>query len=293
MRKVSLILACCLSFLFFASCNEETLDDLLGKKPQVEFLKEADHPGDSYSLMVGESITFKVQIAPNEGTNAALEEYIFTIKDNSDAVVFEDRQSITEDRYAPHTFEETFLAENAGNYTVTAIARDETGAENIAAVYLDCSAPIIEEIGTFKGAVKLSGNLVITYPPLIGGGDTESALSPTDVELTVKMGNTNEDGYAVVQLEIDGNTVTLQCHKEDNVYKFDEFHFTKPVDLVQLANVDLDIVITDMTGVMDGDMLNITANAQGTGTFSLEGLPLTADVKLDGLMDGSLEKIKE
>ena len=48
-----------------------------------------------------------------------------------------------------------------------------------------------------------------------------------------------------------------------------------------------------MTGVMDGDMLNITANAQGTGTFSLEGLPLTADVKLDGLMDGSLEKIKE
>lgn len=291
MRKVSLILACCLSFLFFASCNEENIDDLLGKSPQVEFVKEADHPGDAYSLLVGESITFKVRIAPGEKSDAALEDYIFTIKDNSDAVVFEDRQSITEDRYSPHFFDETFLADKAGNYTVTAIVRDDTGAENIAAVYLDCATPIIEEIGSFKGTVALSGNLVIDNPLT---GPTETALDPTDVELVVKMGNTNEDGVAEVQLTIDGSIVTLQCRKEEDRYVFDEFHFTKPIDLLSLATVDFDIEITNMVGVLDGDILNLTADAKGNGSCEVVlMLPVTVTADLDGGMEGSLDKVKE
>ena len=288
MKKVALLVAC-IGVLFFASCTEEVLD-LLKKKPQVEFVKDAEHPSDAYSIMVGESITFTVQIAPNEETNAALKEFIFTIKNPSDndAVVFEDRQTITEDLYATHVFEETFTATETGNYTVTATVKDENDAENVAAVYLDCASPIVDEIGTFKGVLKIAGGLTVDNPLT---GPAELSLDATDVDVTVTLGNTAEDGVAEAQLNIDGSLVTLQCQKDNGTFRFDTFHFTKPIDLVSLATVEFDIEITDMVGVLDGDVLNVTAKASGDGSFMLS--LLTATVKLDGTMEGPLDKMKE
>ncbi len=288
MRKASLILVCCLSVLFMASCTQENIEDLLKKKPQVEFMKDAAQPSDTYAITLGESVTFSVRIAPNEESNAALQDFIFTIKDpaNNDAVVFEDRQTITEDLYAAHTFEETFTPEKASNYTVTAIVRDEKGAENVAAVYLDCAEPILDELGSFKGVLKLSGNLTIENPLT---GPTEMALDPTNVEVNLTLGNTGNDGSAEAQLIIEGTPVTLQCHKEDGVFKFDNFRFTKPIDILTLAQLDLDIEITDMVGDLQDDMLIITANAHGIGSTMVA--VLTATVKLEGNMEGNLEKI--
>jgi len=287
MKKLTVLIACCLGVLFFASCDPEVIEDLLSKKPTVEFVTE-EHvtSAETYGIYVNESLTLNVRIAPNEESGSGLNEFIFTIqKSNEDGViVLEDRKAITEDKYAPHFFEETFQFTEAGNYLVTAFVKDDAGAENAAVAYVDVAAPIVESLGSFTGNLKISGAVTVNNPFT---GSNELDLTPMDVVTNIELGNTDENGMAEAILNIDGSLITLQCKREGDTFIFDTFHFTKPLDLT-VFTVDFNIEISDMVGTLHDDMMSITAIAKGDGSYQQ-----LVTATLDGQMDGELEKDKE
>lgn len=287
MKKLTVLIACCLGVLFFASCDPEVIEDILAKKPTVEFVTE-EHvtSAETYGINMNESLTLNVRIAPNEESGSGLNEFVFTIQKTNEngEIVLEDRQAITEDKYDPHFFEETFQFTEAGNYYVTALVRDDAGAENVAVAYVDVAAPIVEPLGNFTGNLKIAGTVTVNNPFT---GSNEIELTPMDAATTIQLGNTDENGMSEAILNIDGNQVTLQCKRDGDTFIFDTFHFTKPLDLT-VFTVDFNIEITDMVGTLHDDMMTITAIAKGDGSYQQ-----LVTANLDGNMEGELEKDKE
>lgn len=288
MKRITVLLACVIGVMFFASCTEEMIDDLLAKKPNVEFVED-EHAtsAQTYGIYVNETIAFNVRVSPNEESAAGLSEFIFTIQKSNqeNTVVFEDRQTIKDDIYSVHVFKEVFEATEAGNYVINAIVKDEAGAENIAIAYLDVAAPIAEPLGTFTGNLKMSGAVNVSNP--LTGSYDEVDLTPMDVVTSVQVGETGENGMCEVIIDIDGNLVTLQCKKDGDSFIFNNFTFTKPLDL-NLFTIDFNIEVTEMVGLMHDDVMSITAVAKGNGSYQqlITGT-------MDGNMEGELVKEKE
>lgn len=288
MKKLFFGLACVIGLMFFASCTQEVIDDIMAQKPTVEFVSGEGLFSGNTGVYVGTELNFKVRVEPNSGSLAELTHFDFSIADLAGNVVFNENPAI-EKPAEENFFEFSFTPEYASTYAVTASISDKAGKANVATVVIDYVEPISEGIGTYSGTITLSGH--ITSNEIAGHETYDMDMDPEELATTITMGTVGEEGRVRATFDIDGTPVSLYgTMGEDGVtITFDQFHFNKTISL--FVNVTLDLAM-DLVGTLgENDVLTLTGTAVGSGKTQV--LIAFLEVNFDGTIEGSLEKVAE
>ena len=283
MKKLFFALACVIGLMTFASCTPEAIDDLLAQKPTVEFVSEAGFTSISTSFYVGDTIYFKVKVAPNSGSQSELDHFDFSITTKEGATVVNENPEII-DPAGDNFFTFSFAPEAADNYTVTATITDKAKKANVAAIIIDYVQPIVEGIGTFEGTVNINGHITSNAIQNIPPYDEDYDI--TDLPLHLVLG-TNVEGKINATMEIDGNPVTLYATQDGENLVFDQFHFYKEIELMP-QNVTLDLTM-NMTGVLHEDTLTLSGDCTGNGSTTI--ILAVFNVDMTGVIEGTLNKV--
>lgn len=269
--------------MFFASCTEEQIDDLLQQKPEIAFVQGEGLTATSTNVVVGTELSFQVKFAPNSGSESTLANFNFAITKDNGSTIVDVNPEFEYDK--ENLFDYTYTFAEAGNYIITATVTDADSKVNIATLNISCVNPTVEGLGTFAGNLNIQGhvksNELVGYEVI----DEDYTFDPTHVELV--LGALEEAGRVSATFYIEETPVTLEGTKDGNTINFDEFHFFKNFEKV--ITVTLDLTIKNMTAVIDGDNLTLNGEAVGSGSTPIM---IIGDYKIDmtGTIDGTLTK---
>lgn len=278
-------MACIIGLMFFASCTQEQIDDIMAQKPVVEFVSGEGYISGNTGVYVGETLNFKVKVAPNSGSEAALSHFDFSVTDATGATVFNDNPEFT-DPNGENYFEYVLTPEYASTFVVTATVTDVNGKANFVNVVVNYVEPVTEGIGTFSGIINIMGHVTTNE---VVGYTYDGDYNIDTLATTLTLGVVGDDNRVSATLDIDGTPVTLYgTMDENNTITFDEFHFNKTITIT--VDVTLDLTM-NMTGVLENDVLTLSGTAAGSGKTQV--IVLVVEANFDGTIDGSLEKVAE
>lgn len=285
MKKLFFGLACIIGLMFFASCTQEQIDDIMAQKPTVEFVAEEGYISGNTGMYLGEELKFKVKVAPNSGSEAALSHFDFSVTDLSGDTYYNDNPEITKPN-EENIFEYNLTPNYPSTFVVTATITDVNGKVNLVKVVVDYVQPVVEGIGTFSGNININGH--ITSNEIAGQQAYDQDYNLENLATTLTLGAVDEGNRVIATLEIDGTPVTIYGTMVDGNITFDEFNFNKTITL--FVDVTLDLTM-NMTGVLENDVLTLSGNATGEGKTMV--LVVEFKVNFEGNIEGSLEKVVE
>lgn len=286
MKRIAFALACIIGVMFFASCTQEQIDEIMAQKPVVEFMAEEGFISKNCEATIGDVLNFKVKIAPNKGSEASLNSFTFTIMDLNGSIVWEEEPEITNPDGETIFTESYTPGENPTTFTVTATVKDAYGKMNAAVVIVDYVQPVEAELGVFKGTVNLNGTLE---------SDTVFHNLPVrlnDLETTITLGSLGTDNKVSAAIVIDGTQVTRQGHLENNVITFDEFNLNNQTVSVPVGSFEYEIQLNltiNMTGTLDNDVMTLDGVVTGTSNVNL--FAFISHVTMEGSIAGELQKM--
>lgn len=284
MKKLAFALACIIGMMFFASCTQEQIDEIMAQKPTVEFVSGDGLIANNTSVYVGTVLNFKVKVAPNSGSNSELTHFDFSITDLSGNTVFNENPEISNPT-GENYFEFAFSPETASTYAVTATITDQAGKSNVAAVSVDYVQPVIEGMGTFEGMINIIGHVTTNE---IVGYTYDDDYNIEELVTSITLGTVEEGNRVSATLVIDGSPVTLYGTMEDGTITFDEFHFNRAINITLEVTLDLTM---NIVGVLENDVLTLTGTAVGSGSTVV--LFQTFQANYEGTVEGSLSKVVE
>lgn len=282
MRKLFFALACVVGLMTFASCTQEVIDDIMAQKPVAEFVAGDGLISVNTSVYLGETLNFKVKVAPNSGSESELAHFDFSITNLTGATVFNENPEITNPA-GENFFEFAYTPTAASTYAVTATVTDKAGKANVVTVVVDCVEPVIEGLGTFAGAIDILGHVTTNE---VVGYTYDADYNMEQLATTLTLGVVDENNRVSATLEIDGTPVTLYGTLAEGTITFDEFHFNKTISIT--VDVTLDLVM-NMTGVLADDVLTLSGTAAGNGSTMVIFTQITANYT--GTVSGSLAKV--
>lgn len=280
-------MACIVGMMFFASCTQEQIDDLLEQKPEVAFVAGEGLTAASTNVEVGAELKFQVKFAPNSGSESPLANFNFAITKDDGTTVVDVNPEFTAS--AENTFEKTYKFETAANYIITATVTDEAGKVNVATMNIACVEPVVEGLGTFVGDLGVHGHVVSEQ--IIEGQEIDQDYDFRDT-ITLVLGALDAENRVQGTLYIGGphetqTPVAIQGTLQGDVITFDEFHFNKTLNLITDVIVDLKM---QMTGTFsnEGTMLRFEGTTEGQGDANFITFVFT--VTMTGDVDGFGEK---
>lgn len=286
MKKILLSLTCLVTIMFFASCTQEQIDDFLEKKPNVAFVEAEGFISTNTSMFVGTELNFQIKVSPNAGSESPLASLSFEVMDNlSGETVFTDNPEIT-DPNGESLISESFTPTYASNYTITATVKDEAGKMNIATIIIDYVQPTSAEIGVFEGTLVLNGH-ISTIQEYVGY-QLDQDLDPIDLPTSITLGSVEDGERIKATFVIDGSPVSLYCTQDGENLLFDEFHFTKTINIILDINLDFTV---NATGILTGNTLTLTGETSGTGSVNIP--VINPQVSMTGEISGTLENKAE
>ena len=268
----------------FASCTQEVIDDIMAQKPVAEFVAGDGLISVNTSVYLGETLNFKVKVAPNSGSESELAHFDFSITNLTGATVFNENPEITNPT-GENFFEFAYTPTAASTYAVTATVTDKAGKANVVTVVVDCVEPVIEGLGTFAGAIDILGHVTTNE---VVGYTYDADYNMEQLATTLTLGVVDENNRVSATLEIDGTPVTLYGTQAEGTITFDEFHFNKTISIT--VDVTLDLVM-NMTGVLADNVLTLSGTATGTGSTMVLVAQVTANY--EGTVNGTLNKVAE
>ena len=284
MKKLFLGLACVIGLMFFASCTQEVIDDIMAQKPFVEFVSGNDYISNNTGLYVGDTLNFKVKVSPNTSSQSPLVSFDFSVTDLTGATYFSDNASF-DDPNGENYFEYSLTPGYASTFAVTATVTDEAGKKGIVNIVVDYVEPVAEGLGTFSGIINISGHITTNE---VTGYTYDDDYNMENLATTLTLGAVGESNRVSATLDIDGTPVTLYGTMDEGTITFDEFHFNKAINIV--ADITLDLAM-NLTGVLENDVLTLSGPAVGSGKTQVAFWTLEAN--FEGTVDGSLEKVVE
>lgn len=285
MKKLFFGLACVIGLMFFASCTQEVIDDLMSQKPTVEFVAEEGYISGNTGMYLGDTLKFKVKVAPNSGSEAALSHFDFSVTDLSGDTYYNDNPEI-EKPSEENLFEYKLSPNYPSTFVVTASITDVNGKVNLIKVVVDYVQPVVEGIGTFSGNLNINGHL--TSNEIAGQQAYDQDYNLENLATTLTLGAVDEGNNVSATLDIDGTPVTIYGTMTDGNITFDEFIFNKTINL--FVDVTLNLTM-NMTGVLENDVLTLSGTATGQGKTQV--FLVFLEVNYDGTIEGSLEKVVE
>ena len=275
-------MACIIGMMFFASCTQEQIDDIMAQKPVVEFVSGEGLISGNTGMYLGDVMNFKVRVAPNAGSEAELSHFDFSITDLTGATVFNENPAIT-DPTGENFFEFSLEPTYASTFAVTATITDKAGKVNVATVVVDYVEPVVEGLGTFTGIIDIIGH--VTTNEVVGYTYNDD-YNIENLATTLTLGAVDEGNRVSATLDIDGTPVTLYGTMNDGTITFDEFHFNKTITIT--LDVTLDLAM-NMTGVLADGVLTLSGTATGSGKTQILVLELVANY--EGTINGTLTQV--
>lgn len=286
MKKTFFALACVIGLMFFASCTQEQINEIMEQKPTVAFIAEAGFISSNTSAYVGDSLNFKFKVAPNSGSESELVSLTFVVVGNGTELVNENIE-IAEPT-GENIYVRTVVPTVANTYAVTVTVKDAAGKMNAAAVSVDYVEPTVAELGVYSGDLTLTGHVVTDQ--LILGQQLDQDIDTVTLPTVITMGSVGEDNRIRATFEIDGSPVSLYCTKDGNNLTFDPFQLNHTITVFTDINLALTVNATAVLNEEEGT-LDVTADATGTGTLTIPLMnPL---IDFNGNIQGILNVVAE
>ena len=283
MKKLFFGLACIIGMMFFASCTEEALDNLLSQKPTIEFVADNGYISSNSSFYVGTELNFEVKIAPNSSTGSELAHLDFSIADMGGQTVYNENPDI-EEPTGENVFTFSYVSETPSTYVVTATITDQAGKANVISVVVDYVEPVVAEMGIYEGLLTINAHLTSNE---VLSQTYDDDVTYDDLPVSLALGAINEDGGIRATLEIEGVPASLYGVMEDNVITFDRFTFYKSINLIVDITIDLEM---DLVATLNGNEMALEGTASGSGKTTV--ILSTFKVDMTGDIVGNLELIE-
>lgn len=277
MKKLFFAMACFIGLMFFASCTQEQINEIMEQRPVVEFVAGEGFISNNTSAFVEEELNFKFKVAPNSGSQSELVSLTFNVATINGADLVNENIVITEPT-GENVFTRTVTPTEANTYVVTVTVTDAAGKTNAAAVSVNYVEPTVAEIGVFEGVMVIAGHVTSDS---ISNQHIDQDLDTLFLPTTITLGALEEGNRVVATFVIDGTPVTLYSTMEGNHITFDQFNFNRTVNLM-IVDFVLNIVMNAQADIVD-DTMTLTGNVTGTGT------PTILFVQLHANMTGSVE----
>lgn len=283
MKKLAFALACIIGLMFFASCDPE----LLEQKPEVQFVEGEGFYTHNIGVRLGTELKFKVRVAPNSGSESELKSVEFIITNANNERVFEEHPVI-ENPAAETDFVFSYTPNKLSAYTVTVNVADEAGKTNIAAIVVGCFENVqAGEFGAFRGDMDLHGYVSSNE---IAGHETyqHEEVEVNDVPVTVTLGEVDGDNIHI-GLDVEDSYVALWGKWENNTVTILNIDFYKAINLFVSVSVHFN---TNITGVIENDVMTLSGTAEGNGTAQVVAAKLEVSFE-EGSLEGELQKITD
>ena len=281
MKKIFFAMACFIGLMFFASCTQEQINEIMEQKPVVSFVAEEGFISNNTSVFVGEEMNFKFKVAPNSGSQSELVSLTFNVATINATDFLNENIEITEPT-VESVFTRTVAPTDANTYVVTVTVKDAAGKMNAAVVTVDYVQPIAAEIGVFEGVMVIAGHVTTDS---ISNQHIDQDLDTLFLPTTITLGTLEENNRVAATFVIDGTPVTLYSTMEDNHITFDQFNFNRTVNV--FVDFVLNIVMNTEADIVD-DTMTLTGNVTGTGTPTLLFVQLHAN--MTGTVEGTFAK---
>ena len=274
-------MACFIGLMFFASCDPEIMQQL----PEINFVEGAGYLTHNTGVRIGTELSFKVTVAPNLGSESELSGMEFYIT-NADGIKVLDEHPTIDDPTDENTFIFTYTPDALSTYTVTASVVDQAGKTKTATIVVGCFEDVqAGEYGAFCGAMNLHGYVTSNE---IAGYDAyqHKEIDINDVPVTITLGELNGNNIKI-GLDIDDSYVALEGLMEDNTVTLLDVDFYKSINLFVSVAVHF---TTNITGVIEDDVMTLSGTAEGTGTARVIVTKLDVNFE-DGTVEGELQKV--
>lgn len=278
MKKIAVLLACIVGLFCFTRC-EDNMDDLLSQKPEIEFLAEEGYCHADGNFYVNTEINFMIQATPNTSSKSPLASFNFSIIDLNGNDLVDESITVASDTLL---VTKSFSSAKEGTYLITATVTDAAGKVNAAEIHVTLIDPNAGVIGRYEGAVDIAGEVVFdTLLP-------QQHVTLDSLHACIILSSSTEPDMVNAIFEIEGEPYSVQCHKNGNQLEMEEIHLTRV--LAEINNLQLDFLI-NITGTLDGDRLEISGPAIGTGQMNF--LIFNVHANMEGQIEGVLEKVPE
>lgn len=297
MKKLSLALACIIGMMFFASCDPDTINDLMEQKPEVAFVEAEGFIAHDTTIMIDptaeepEPWDFKFTATANSGSESPIAKITFTVayqdSQSADYIVNEEIE-VGDPMNDTYTATFTPEAEEDAFYVITVTVQDQAKKENLAFVTVHYANPVNGSMGTFDGTMSIAGRL--TTNDVAGFGQFDYDTTFNDLPVNIKL-DSMEDNQVNAEITIEGRMAVVYGTIENDTITFNQFVFNKDIEVgtvvTTTVNVDFDMT---MKGVLENNTLKLSGDAIGHG----EGqLVTTIKVDITGTIDGTLTKVVE
>lgn len=274
-------MACFIGLMFFASCDPEIMQQL----PEVTFEEGEGYLTHNTGVRIGTELKFKVTVAPNSGSESELTGMEFYIT-NANGVKVLDEHPAIEDPTDENTFIFTYTPDALSTYTVTASVVDQAGKTKTDAIVVGCFEDVqAGEYGAYCGAMNLHGYVTSNQ---IAGYDAyqHEEIDIKDVPVTITLGELNGN-IIKIGLDIDDSYIALEGTMEGNTVTLSDIDFYKSINLFVSVAVHF---TTNITGVIDDDVMILSGTAEGTGTARVIVAKLDVTFE-EGTVAGELQKM--
>ena len=284
MRKATSLLFCIIGLLFFAGC---TLDDVFAPKPLIRFIEGDGLYSHNSIASPGETLSFKVEITPNDSASTALKSYSFRIFDlnhSSSEPVYENYKSFDDADFNTHVFTETYTPKTSAYLKVVAQASDAENISNEVQFVIDVLEPGIR-LNQYDGTLEASGILHSDFSAL--NGVTMTIPVNTVLYLDSIPGKDQLNATFIVE----GFPVTVECARVGGQLSFDEIVFSLTFNHVE--NIDMEFKANLIAENNNNDD-SIKLNGQLSGNGHTSGNTNFTSVDWDeGLLTGELQKVQK
>lgn len=254
MKRSIVIVICLISLLSMVSCG---IDDEFAPKPSLRFVEEEGLIYQNSVIPPGETLLFKVEVAPNDTANKALSSYSFMIFDlnhSSTDPVYENKKTFEADDYETHVFNESYTPNEAAYLRAVATVTDVENVTNELQLVIDVLEPGIQ-LGSYEGNLTAEGILHSDFIFL------DSVAMNVPINTTVYLDSIAGKNRLRATFILDGFPITVECNRNGNTLTFDELTFNDIVNHVEdieiafKANLSAEIHTTGNTLVISGTLL--------------------------------------
>lgn len=268
MKKSILFMACCIGLMFFASCKKGG--------PTITVVTDPGYACQNSEVFSGDPILVGFNVT---GENLV---QMTMIAEQNGAAIYNDTETL--DNVSSYSYTKYFTLDVTGAVTIRGTVTDASGRTATKSFDLNFNEkPNAKFIGHYEGDILYTGtgnlnvsgqepqNLEFNEEPFASVVDIEPGESIIEVIATISI----DQQSSTVKGTVEGNKVTFEAINDTFYQSYQGV--VVPIEMTYA-----------ITGVLNGDQLEISGTCSGHGEVNI--VIISGTIDLDGTLGGSLTK---
>lgn len=275
MKKLNLIIACCIGLMLLASCKKDPV------APTISVFNGSGYAAENSEYYSGDEINVGF-VATGENLTK------LEVKVSQDGTELASHFETIE-KAATYTYSHSFVINAAGTVTITGTVTDAVGQTATKSFNVICNEkPNKKFLGDYEGTALVSGSFILEIT-----GMEPYQEDFTDRESTVYVGITEgeNDNEVIAECHVNDHIFTVTGTVDGNTITANDIHDTFTLNYEyngMTISPEID-VIYNLTATLDGDMLTFEGTYEGNGDVNV--FIFSGTINLDGTFSGSLNKL--